>query len=93
VKAILGERIAPALIDRYFGRVRYRGQRSDEARPAEHATTCSAPYRGDHGAHGRFGAEAKPRSMQVWASRSRAGLAAAFGLALIAAIGFRITPA
>lgn len=93
VKAILGERIAPGVIDRYLGRVGYRGQQSDEARPAGVRDNLFRPLPGDHGAHGRFGAVAKPRSMQVWASRNRAGIAATFGLALVAAIGLRLARA
>src|SRR5205085_4784799 len=40
------------------------------------------PVPGDFGAHGRFGARAKPRSLQLWATTHRAWFgAAAIGVA------------
>lgn len=41
VKAILGNRIAPGLIDRYFAKAGYSGQLADEPLPEDAPPTCS----------------------------------------------------
>ena len=82
VKAILATKIAPGLLNRYLARTGYEGQMTDE--PADHgaADNLFQPLPGDYGAHGRFDARASDRSVQLWATRHRAGLLGATGLAL-----------
>ena len=52
---ILGERLAPALLDRYLARTGYRAQQTDEPAPADARDNFAGPLPGDRGAHGRFG--------------------------------------
>jgi NADP-dependent 3-hydroxy acid dehydrogenase YdfG len=85
IKAIVGTRLLPGLGDRILATEAYRGQHTDEPLPAGRKDNLYAPVPGDHGAHGRFDARAKPRSMQVWLNTHRAGALAACVLAIGAA--------
>jgi short-subunit dehydrogenase len=64
VKAILANRVAPGLIDRYLAKVGYSGQMT--AAPTEPGAPANLfePVPGDFGAHGRFDSEAKPTSWE-----------------------------
>ena len=68
VRAILANRLSPALLDRYLARTGYRAQLTDERlssdAPAQPPGNLFAPVPGDYGAHGRFDAEA--RSDDPW---------------------------
>jgi hypothetical protein len=81
VKAILGNKIVPGLLDRYLARD-YAGQLSEEPAPAERPDNLFHPLPGDHGAHGRFDAKATPYSLELWMSRERGWLAAAAAIGL-----------
>ena len=63
VRAILANRLAPALLDRYLARVGYRAQLVDKRlapdAPSQPPGNLYAPVPGDYGAHGRFDAEAR----------------------------------
>lgn len=75
VQAILGQRVIPGLLDRYLARKAWDGQMTDE--PAlDRGDDVDSPLPGDPGAHGRFDDEAKPRSLELWASTHPAALAA-----------------
>jgi NAD(P)-dependent dehydrogenase (short-subunit alcohol dehydrogenase family) len=63
VKAVLGERIAPALSDRYLARKGYDAQQTDEPLDGEREGNLFEPAGGDFGAHGRFDDRAKERSL------------------------------
>jgi NAD(P)-dependent dehydrogenase (short-subunit alcohol dehydrogenase family) len=66
--AILANSVAPSLLDRYLARSGLDAQQTDEPQPAR-PDYLFQPVPGDHGAHGRFDAEARPRSVQaelVW---------------------------
>ncbi len=76
VKAILANRLAPGLLDRYLGRTGYSGQLTDEAKPADAPANLFEPAAGRWGAHGRFDARARAGSWQMWASYHRTALAA-----------------
>ena len=85
VKAILGQRVVPGLLDRLLAREGYSGQHTNEPLPRGRRDNLYAPVPGDHGAHGRFDARAKARSLQVELNLHRGAfaagaLAAAFGL-------------
>ena len=54
VKAILANRIAPGLIDRYLAKAGYSGQLSDHTLPADAPANLYEPVPGNYGAHGRF---------------------------------------
>jgi len=81
VLTILGNRIAPGLAEWWLARTGYESQQIpdtplDPGRP----TNLWEPVGVDEGAHGRFDGEAKARSVQLWATKHRLGLAVA-GLA------------
>ena len=84
VKAILGDKIAPGLLDRYLAWLGYDVQQTDEPVSPERPDNLFTPVPGDHGAHGRFDASARPFSWQLWATTHRpavlAGLATMAGL-------------
>ncbi|WP_373293211.1 SDR family oxidoreductase [Micromonospora sonchi] len=84
VLTILGNRIAPGLLDRYLARTGYKSQQTD--RPADHDRPnnlwhpLDGPGGHDWGARGEFSGRSHGRSPQAWLSRHRlvaAGLAGA----------------
>ncbi|POM24576.1 putative oxidoreductase SadH [Actinomadura rubteroloni] len=89
VGTILGNRIAPGLLDRYLARTGYGSQQT--GRPADPDAPANlwrpADDTGGHdfGAHGDFDDRAHPRSLQRWASEHRGLLAA--GAAGLAGVG------
>ncbi|HWH38497.1 MAG TPA: SDR family oxidoreductase [Usitatibacter sp.] len=84
VKAILGQRVVPGMLDRLLAREGYSGQHTDEPLPPGRRDNLYAPVPGDHGAHGCFDARAKSRSLQVELNLHRGAIAAG---ALAAALG------
>jgi NAD(P)-dependent dehydrogenase (short-subunit alcohol dehydrogenase family) len=88
VQAILGQRLAPGWLDRLLGRTAWDGQHTDEPLPAGRRDNLYAPVDvgpyGDHGAHGRFDAEARGPSAQLWLTMHRGALWAGAGHALAA---------
>ncbi|MCJ8138297.1 SDR family oxidoreductase [Falsirhodobacter halotolerans] len=86
VQAILGNRIAPGLLDRYLAKAGYSGQLTDEEKPDDAPVNLFKPVKGDYDAHGRFDGRSKSRSVQMFTERHRlafwsaAGLLAAAGL-------------
>ncbi|MDA0566291.1 SDR family oxidoreductase [Streptomonospora sp. S1-112] len=91
VQTILGNRIAPGLLDRYLARGGYSAQQTGEPRdpdqPANLWEPADAAGGRDHGAHGSFDDRSRPASLQQWASR-RAGRLAAAGAGTAAAAGY-----
>jgi short-subunit dehydrogenase len=84
---VLGNRVAPALLDRYLARSNVKGQQSPEHDPpGGQANTWQPVYGGDVAAHGSFDDMAHAHSPAAWASRNRtlvgAGLAGGTGLLL-----------
>ena len=82
VKAILATKLFPGVLDWLLASKAYKGQHTDEPLPAERPDNLYAPVAGDHGAHGRFDARAKPQSAQAWLTMHRASLVAGAALAL-----------
>jgi len=91
VLAIVGNKLAPGLADRYLARTNVDAQQDkvpiDPARP----DYLYAPVDEDRGAHGPYDAEAKPRSIQAtvaarpWARAGAVALAAGGAAAAITA--------
>jgi NAD(P)-dependent dehydrogenase (short-subunit alcohol dehydrogenase family) len=75
VKAILGQKVIPGLLDRYLGRVGYEAQQTTRLRH-RHRDNLDAPLPGDRGARGEFDDEARSRSLQEWLRRHRAAVGA-----------------
>jgi NAD(P)-dependent dehydrogenase (short-subunit alcohol dehydrogenase family) len=89
LKAILGQMIAPGLLDRYLASTAYKGQQTDEPNDPERPDNLFEPVPGDHGAQGLYGDSAKSTSRQLWLRthpRILAGATLAMGAALLAGI-------
>jgi short-subunit dehydrogenase len=91
LKAIVGDTLAPAVLDRYLARTGYDAQQTTEPEVPERPHNLWRPLPGDHGAHGRFDHRARARALQFWLSRHRlvVGLAAATTMASAALVGVR----
>ena len=76
VEAIIGDRIAPNLLDHYLARNGYDGQQHDGAEKQDRPNNLFEPIdmHRDHGAHGIFNQHASRWSLQLWASQNRAWL-------------------
>jgi NADP-dependent 3-hydroxy acid dehydrogenase YdfG len=85
VAAIVGQRLAPGLLDRVLARAAWDAQTTDRLPPHD-TDNLDAPLPGDRGAHGPFDDEARAHSTELWARRHRLALAAG---ALAAAFGLR----
>lgn len=84
VKAIVGDRLAPGLLDRYLARIGYDAQQTDERAPRDRPDNLFTAVPGDPGAHGRFDDRARTVSWQLAFAKHRvltlATLAAGAGL-------------
>ncbi len=89
VQAIIGTRLFPGLLDRMLGRTAVDGQHTDEPLPADRPDNLWRPVAGDHGAHGRFDAQAHEASTQAWLNTHR-GVAAAAAVAVLGAVGWLV---
>jgi NAD(P)-dependent dehydrogenase (short-subunit alcohol dehydrogenase family) len=80
---IIGNRLAPALAERYLARTAYGSQQTATPAPADRADYLDRPVDGerDHGSDGPFTAHAHDRSVQLWASTHRRRLATAAAVA------------
>jgi NAD(P)-dependent dehydrogenase (short-subunit alcohol dehydrogenase family) len=86
VAAIVGNKIAPGIGDRYLARNGYTSQQTDEPEPTDRPDNLWHPVDDarDFGAHGRFGDRAITSSSQVWLTEHRRVVGA---VALLAAAG------
>lgn len=66
MKAIIGTHVLPGYLDRRLGRTAVDGQHTDEPLPPDRQDNLYTPVAGDHGAHGRFDAQAVDSSLQLW---------------------------
>jgi short-subunit dehydrogenase len=85
VKAIIANRLAPGLLDRYLAKSGYSGQLSDKTSDPDAPGNLFEPVKGAYGAHGRFDDRARTRSWEMVASRHHK--AVWVGLLVGAAIG------
>jgi short-subunit dehydrogenase len=85
VMAVVANRLAPGLLDRYLARTGYDAQQTDEPVDPDRPDNLDDALPGDRGAHGNFDAEAREHSLQLWAAQHRGGLATV-GAALAAAV-------
>ena len=69
VKAIIANRIAPGLLDRYLAKSGYTGQLSDQPSDPDAPGNLFEPVTGAYGAHGRFDDQARTGSWEMVASR------------------------
>jgi short-subunit dehydrogenase len=84
VYTILGEKLAPWLVDRYLAKTAYGSQETDQKlRPDDHDNLFQ-PVDEDRGAHGPFERRAHSHSLQLWLATRRRSIAA--GAAVLAAL-------
>lgn len=80
---LIGDKVAPGLLDRYLARTAYASQQTGQPVPPGRSANLWQPVDAaageDHGAHGAFDDEAKGGSYQMWASHHHGLLAAAAG--------------
>jgi NAD(P)-dependent dehydrogenase (short-subunit alcohol dehydrogenase family) len=88
IKALLGQKLIPGILDRYLGRKGYEAQQTAKLRH-EHRDNLDAPLPGDRGAHGEFDDTARYRSLELWLRMHRSHLAATAALAAIGVVGAR----
>jgi NAD(P)-dependent dehydrogenase (short-subunit alcohol dehydrogenase family) len=86
VEAIVGNKIAPGLLDHYLARTCFDAQQTNEAEDPNRPNNLweAVDSAKDHGAHGRFDARASDRSPQLWTTTHRNWIAA--GLAFTGAL-------
>ncbi|WBB67752.1 SDR family oxidoreductase [Micromonospora sp. WMMD812] len=93
VLTILGNRIAPGLLDRYLARTGYTSQQTDQPndphRPANLWQPADGPAGHDYGARGSFTGRAHRHSVQAWLSRHRLIAAAGLTGAAVGALAWR----
>lgn len=88
LKAVIGNKIAPWYADKELAETGFEGQQTDEKEDPDRKHNLWEPLPGDHGAHGSFGEEAKPFSLQFWLTKNREyviGAAAAVGGLIVGA--------
>jgi short-subunit dehydrogenase len=87
VKAILANRIAPGLIDKYLAKAGYNGQLTKQILPSDAPANLFKAVPGDYGAHGRFDKQSKLGSWEMYTDRHRTAFwAAAAGIGLVTGI-------
>ena len=91
VGTLIGQKLAPALLDRYLARTGYASQQTAERISPDRPDNLWEPADGatghDFGAHGTFDDRAHGRSPQMWVSQHPALAAAATGGAAALAAG------
>jgi NAD(P)-dependent dehydrogenase (short-subunit alcohol dehydrogenase family) len=75
--AIIADKLAPGLLDRYLARTGYDSQQHNDKEDPNRPDNLWQPVAGDHGAHGAFDARARNWSPQFWTSKHRASIATA----------------
>lgn len=69
VEAIVSNKIAPGLLDRYLGRNGYSSQQTSEPEDPHRPNNLWKPVAEDHGAHGDFDSRAHSESYEAWVDR------------------------
>jgi short-subunit dehydrogenase len=90
VKAIIGDRLAPGLLDRVLASRGFDAQQTSEPEDPERPDNLWNPVPGDYAAHGRFDREARSTSIQFRLARNKRVVAGAtIGIAIAAAAAWR----
>ncbi len=84
-QAIWADKIASPLLDRYLGATGYDSQQDPQPISPDRKDNLFEPVPGDHGAHGRFDAQAHDARPLLWATRHRVALG--LGALALAAAG------
>jgi NADP-dependent 3-hydroxy acid dehydrogenase YdfG len=83
-QAIVANALAPGLLDRYLGHIGFDGQQDEEAEEPGRPDNLYDYVRGDAGAHGVFGDQAKTVSPQLLANTHRGAIGAAVAVIAVA---------
>ena len=86
VKAILANRIAPGLIDRFLAKAGYSGQLTDKTLPPDAPANLWKPVPGRYGAHGRFDKQARTGSWEMFTDRHKVAAYAVLAVAGVAVL-------
>lgn len=85
VMAIVGNKVAPEILDRYLAETGYDAQQYDGLDDPNRPNNLWGPLPGDHGAHGDFDERATEHSPQLWLDTHRKWVAlGVLGLGAIA---------
>jgi hypothetical protein len=80
VKTIVGNKVAPWLVERVLAKVGYKGQQSDRPADPNRPDNLFSPPPGDQGAHGPYGEKARATSLQTLLAERRGVVAAAVAM-------------
>lgn len=82
VEAIVGNKIAPRLLDRYLGNTGYKSQQTSEPEDPNRPNNLwlAVDAADDHGARGAFNGRARSFSLQLWADLHRPLVALGLGI-------------
>jgi NAD(P)-dependent dehydrogenase (short-subunit alcohol dehydrogenase family) len=85
VEAIVGNKIAPRLLDKYLGRTGYKAQQTSEPEDPDRRSNLwmSMDADEDHGARGRFNGRSRNFSLQLWADLHRPWIALGVGVSAL----------
>jgi short-subunit dehydrogenase len=86
IKAILANRLAPGLLDRYLAKAGYTGQLTQQKKSPNAPSNLFEPVPGPYGAHGRFDARAHSATGTMFAERHRALVFASLAVAAAVAL-------
>jgi short-subunit dehydrogenase len=91
VEAIVGNKVAPGLLDHYLGKTGFGSQQTCESEDHNRPDNLWEPVPGDHGAHGTFDKSAHEVSYESWIGFKKIYISMAFaGLSVLAlCLGFR----
>jgi len=87
--AVLAQKIAPGLADRYLAKYGYSSQQRDERVAPDRRDNLYETLPGDRGAHGSFDAMAHERSAVAWLDRHRGAIAALAAVAVAGALAMQ----
>jgi short-subunit dehydrogenase len=91
VEAIIGNKVAPGLLDHYLGKTGFGSQQTCEAEDPNRPDNLWKPIPGDHGAHGTFNKSAHETSYESWIGSKKIYVSVALaGLSLLGLfLGYR----
>ena len=91
VVAVLGNKMAPGIGDRYLARTGYQAQQRDVPTPSDRPDNLFHPVPGPYAAHGEFDGRSSWSSPELWLTKHRRLLLAAGALLTTALLARRTT--
>lgn len=86
VKAIIGNKIAPQLLDYYLARNAFESQQTDQPKKPDQPDNLFHPVEGDYGAHGTFDEKSRSFSIQWWLNEHRVAWISVLAILMILAV-------